>query len=227
MLAYTLMNLLKSPGRTFQVFIGTLLVLLLLFAAAAFQSGMDESLTVSGDEQNIILLGAGSEESLERSEVSWNAVSAAKGIRGLEQQFGQPLISPEAHYNTIITVNDKEYEAMLRGVYREALAVYPALSIQEGSFPDSGEVMVGRLAWKRLGIAPEELTPGKEIIYEKKRLKMADVLELVLYSHRHSNQSEQMKVIMHTGINYLYKKFSDNSDFKPVNRVLVHHNLSV
>ena len=92
MLAYTLMNLLKSPGRTFQVFIGTLLVLLLLFAAAAFQSGMDESLTVSGDEQNIILLGAGSEESLERSEVSWNAVSAAKGIRGLEQQFGQPLV---------------------------------------------------------------------------------------------------------------------------------------
>lgn len=62
---------------------------------------------------------------------------------------------------------------------------------------------------------------------EKNRLKMADVLELVLYSHRHSNQSEQMKVIMHTGINYLYKKFSDNSDFKPVNRVLVHHNLSV
>lgn len=62
---------------------------------------------------------------------------------------------------------------------------------------------------------------------EKNRLKMADTLELVLYSHRHSNQSEQMKVIMHTGINYLYKKFSDLPDFAPVNRVLVHHNLSV
>ena len=62
---------------------------------------------------------------------------------------------------------------------------------------------------------------------EKNRLKMADMLELVLYSHRHSAGSEQMKVIMHTGINYLYKKFSDLPDFAPVNAVLVHHNLSV
>ena len=56
---------------------------------------------------------------------------------------------------------------------------------------------------------------------------MADMLELVLYSHRHSNQSDQMKVIMHTGINYLYKKFSDLDDFEPVNKVLTHYNLSV
>ena len=62
---------------------------------------------------------------------------------------------------------------------------------------------------------------------EKNRLKMADMLELVLYSHRHSNQSDQMKVIMHTGINYLYKKFSDLDDFEPVNKVLTHYNLSV
>jgi len=62
---------------------------------------------------------------------------------------------------------------------------------------------------------------------EKNRLKMADMLELVLYSHRHSGGSEQMKVIMHTGINYLYKKFSDLPDFAPVNEVLIHHNLSV
>lgn len=62
---------------------------------------------------------------------------------------------------------------------------------------------------------------------EKSRLKMADMLELVLYSHRHSGGSEQMKVIMHTGINYLYKKFSDLPDFAPVNEVLIHHNLSV
>jgi 5'-deoxynucleotidase YfbR-like HD superfamily hydrolase len=62
---------------------------------------------------------------------------------------------------------------------------------------------------------------------EKNKLKMADMLELVLYSHRHSNQSDQMKVIMHTGINYLYKKFSDLDDFEPVNKVLTHYNLSV
>jgi 5'-deoxynucleotidase YfbR-like HD superfamily hydrolase len=62
---------------------------------------------------------------------------------------------------------------------------------------------------------------------EKNRLKMADMLELVLYSNRHTNQSEQMKVIMHTGINFLYKRFSDLPDFEPVNKVLTHYNLSV
>ncbi len=62
---------------------------------------------------------------------------------------------------------------------------------------------------------------------EKDRLKMADILELILYSHRHSKGSEQMKMVMHTGISHLYKKFSDLPDFAPVKEVLVHHNLSI
>ena len=60
---------------------------------------------------------------------------------------------------------------------------------------------------------------------EKLRLKMADMLELVLYTHRHSQGSDQMKMIMHSGINYLYQKFSDEPDFVPVKKVLAHYNL--
>ena len=60
---------------------------------------------------------------------------------------------------------------------------------------------------------------------EKLRLKMADMLELVLYTHRHSQGSDQMKMIMHSGINYLYQKFSDEPDFLPVKQVLAHYNV--
>jgi 5'-deoxynucleotidase YfbR-like HD superfamily hydrolase len=60
---------------------------------------------------------------------------------------------------------------------------------------------------------------------EKSRLKMADMLELVLYTHRHSQGSDQMKMIMHSGINYLYEKFSSQKDFQPIKKVLAHYNL--
>ena len=93
MFSYAIMNVVKNPGRSLQVFGGTVLVLLLLFGASSFQTGMDRSLSVSGDEKNVILLGSGSEESLERSEVSWKAVSAARGIQGLLEHFGKPVLS--------------------------------------------------------------------------------------------------------------------------------------
>ena len=44
-------------------------MVLLVLAAGGFVIGMQSSLKVSGDESNTIILGAGSEESIERSEI--------------------------------------------------------------------------------------------------------------------------------------------------------------
>lgn len=60
---------------------------------------------------------------------------------------------------------------------------------------------------------------------EQRRLKMADMLELVLYSHRHSHGNDHMRTIMKSGIDYLYSKFKGEPDFQPVVQVLMHHNL--
>ena len=175
MLAYTLMNLIKSPWRSLQMIFGTYLVFVLLIAASSFQESMEKSLAITGDEKNVILLGAGSEESLERSEVHLNAYSAAKTIYGLKQTFGKPAVSPEVHYNTIINSGDKESEAMLRGITPAAIQVYPALAIEEGHFPKSGEMMLGRLAWKRLGFNKEDMQIGKTLIYEKQEFKISGI----------------------------------------------------
>ena len=61
---------------------------------------------------------------------------------------------------------------------------------------------------------------------EQGRLKMADMLELVLYAKRHSGGNAQMKKIMESGVEYLYKKFADNEEFKPVEAVLNHYSLT-
>ena len=61
---------------------------------------------------------------------------------------------------------------------------------------------------------------------EERRLKMADMLELVLYTKRHSGGNPQMKKIMETGVEYLYNKFSGEEEFKPVEAVLNHNSLT-
>lgn len=57
---------------------------------------------------------------------------------------------------------------------------------------------------------------------EKNRLKMADMLELVMYCHRHD-----MQLILHSGLNYLYKHYGKMQDFVKVEEVLIHLGLGV
>lgn len=175
MFSYTLMNLIKSPMRSLQLIASTFLVFILVLAASAFQEGMDKSLAISGDEKNVILLGKGSEESLERSEVMNNAVPAAKALKGLKEVFGQSAVSPETHYNTFIQFGNVENEAMIRGVSSMALSVYPAVQIIEGKFPNSGEIMVGRLAWKRLDLNEDNLQIGSEVTYENNTFTVSGI----------------------------------------------------
>ena len=57
---------------------------------------------------------------------------------------------------------------------------------------------------------------------EKNRLKMADMLELIMYCHRHD-----MQLILHCGLNYLYKHYGQMQDFEKVEEVLIHLGLGV
>jgi len=63
-LHYATRNLGRSPQRLVLSVGGALLVALLLMAGAGFAQGMQQALQASGHERNVLLLGAGSEESL-------------------------------------------------------------------------------------------------------------------------------------------------------------------
>ena len=60
---------------------------------------------------------------------------------------------------------------------------------------------------------------------ELNRLKMADMLELVMYCHKLNDSNPRMKLIMQTGVNYLMDNYSQLPDFSPVKQVLRKLNL--
>ena len=166
MFVYTLLNILKTPWRSIQLILGASLVFILLITADSFESSINKMLMVSGNPKNIILLGMGSEDSLERSEISPAVLSATKGIRGLKKSFGKIAASPEVIYNASVIINGEENEAILRGVTKESFLVYPNLSLTKGNYPKSGEMMVSSMAHKRLNTNINNLKIGKTIEFE-------------------------------------------------------------
>lgn len=175
MFIYTLRNLSKVPVRTLQLVLGSFVVMLLFFAAYAFENGMETGLQANGDSQNVILLGTGSEESVERSEISLSAIPSVQSISGLKKQFSDVAISPEVHYNTIVEINGEEQNTMVRGVRYSAFSVYKNVQVMTGNFPRSGEMLVGRLAATRMGIDEKLIAVGKVIVFEKQEFVVSGI----------------------------------------------------
>jgi len=164
-ITYIFRNLLRRPLQTIQLLAGSGLVVLIIMIAAATNQAMENTLISSGDSKNVILLGAGSEESVERSEVASGVVDIiSSSVTSIDHFIGEPAVSPEVHYNGMIGLpNGDEAQALIRGVRHQSTWVYPKLRILQGHFPRSGEVMVGILAHQKLGISPDQLTLGKEV----------------------------------------------------------------
>ncbi|MFD2256367.1 ABC transporter permease [Luteolibacter algae] len=174
-LSYALRNLFRDKSRLLQTVGGSALVVLLVMAATALNGGMKQVLSASGSPRNAILLGAGSEESIQRSEVSELLGGIAEaGIRGVSETLGKPAVSTEIHYMSFIEIpNGARGQGLFRGVTPRALLVHPEVRILKGTFPRAGEVMLGRLAWRKLGLPEAELQPGKTVRIENTELKIS------------------------------------------------------
>lgn len=146
---------------------GAALVVLLMVAAAALNHGMSQVLSASGSPRNVILMGAGSEESIERSEVRLESESAAAtSIPSLSTVLGTPAVSGEITYQAPIrSESGIEAPSLLRGVLPKTLLVHTSVRLLDGTFPNSGQVMVGRLAHRKLGVPSTELSVGKTIYF--------------------------------------------------------------
>ncbi len=176
-LTYAVRNLFRSKGRLLQTIGGSALVVLLVMAAVAINTGMKRVLSASGSPHNVIFVGAGSEESIQRSEVSEAAAGIAEAaVPGISEALGVRAVSTEIHYMNFVDLpGGQRTQAMIRGVNPQALRVHPEVHIGEGKFPAAGEAMVGRLAWKKLGVGEEELQPGGWIILDGHKLVVSGV----------------------------------------------------
>ncbi len=176
-LSYAVRNLFRSKSRLLQTIGGSAMVVLLVMASVAINNGMKRVLSASGSDRNVILVGAGSEESIQRSEVPERTAGIAEAaVPGITESLGVRAVSGEIHYMNYLTLPDgRKSQAMLRGVTLEALRVHPQVRLIEGSFPAAGELMVGRLAWRKLGIEEDDLRVGGEIILDNQALIISGI----------------------------------------------------
>jgi putative ABC transport system permease protein len=161
-LSYAIRNLFRSKSRLLQTIGGSATVVLLVMASVAINSGMKRVLSASGSDRNVILIGAGSEESIQRSEVPDRTAGIAEAaVPGITETLGVRAVSSEIHYMNYLGLPDgQKSQAMLRGVTLQALHVHPEVRLVAGDFPGAGELMVGRLAWRKLGLREDALQIG-------------------------------------------------------------------
>ena len=168
---YGVRNLGRSPLRLALSVAGGALVGGLVLAAGAFVRGMEKSLAVSASARNVILLGAGSEESLERSEIDPAVPSLlAASVEGIRTRAGVFYVSPEVHLMTELhdQRDGRPLAVLLRGVTPEAFLVHSRARLVEGRAPEPGrdEMIVGRLAYTRMGLPAERLAPGQTLWFD-------------------------------------------------------------
>ncbi|RYD25455.1 MAG: ABC transporter permease, partial [Verrucomicrobiaceae bacterium] len=174
---YAVRNLFRSKSRLLQTIGGSAMVVLLVMASVAINNGMKRVLSASGSDRNVILVGAGSEESIQRSEVPESAAGIAEAaIPGVAEKLGVRAVSSEIHYMNYVGMPDgRRSQAMLRGVTLQALRVHPEVRLADGKFPGAGELMVGRLAWRKLGLGPGDLKVGGTLTLENQAIRISGI----------------------------------------------------
>jgi putative ABC transport system permease protein len=171
---YGVRNLARSPLRLALSLAGSALVVLLVLAAGGFVRGMDKSLRISGGSDNVILLGAGSEESFERSEIAPSVPGLAQAsVRGIKQRLGVAYVSPEVFLMAMLKESKDAstgHPVMLRGVTPAAFLVHAQARVVEGRLPEPGrdEILVGSLAATKMGLPPERLAIGNTLFFDQR-----------------------------------------------------------
>lgn len=178
---YAVRNLGRSTLRTALQVSSGMLVVLLVLSATAFVRGMDSSLARSGEPANVILMSAGSEESLERSEIELGTAGiAAASIDGLKERLGSRYLSPEIHMaTTMFTSPDATHghPAMMRGMTPGAFLVHSAVRITAGKAPVENELLVGRFCHARMSLPHEQLAIGKQLWLDGRAWKISGHFE--------------------------------------------------
>lgn len=177
---YAARNAGRKPLRTLLAAGGAGAVVFLVILMGSFAQSLAATVRSSGEALNVIILGLGSEDFLEQSEISMAVPGLlASSVKQIEKHGGEPLLSPEIHHATIVRKNAAEVEdernsskGLVRGITPSAFLVHRQVFLSNGRVPQTGEVMVGKLAATKLNLPPAALEPGKEIFFEGRSWKI-------------------------------------------------------
>jgi putative ABC transport system permease protein len=166
---YAIRNLFRRPLRTLLTFLGLATVILMVFVVVGFIRGLEQSLAVSGDADTAIVFGLGMGENLEYSSIDMSAGDLiAASVEDIQERYGQKYVSPELYLGTEMTVvgGNQPEMGLVRGVTQSAVLVRRQVELEDGQWPKSGEVIVGRMAATKLGADAGELAIGKALRFE-------------------------------------------------------------
>lgn len=170
---YAYRNLGRSRTRLLASLLGSTLVVLLILASGGFVRGMQRTLTQSHPLSNtIMILGAGSEEGVERSQIDASVAGiAGASIPGIKQRAGVLFVSPEIHAALPVresALSETDHPAVMRGIRNQAFLVHTEVEITQGRPPRQGldELMVGQLASTRLGLPDARLDIGRTLYFD-------------------------------------------------------------
>lgn len=171
---YAVRNLGRSPTRLAASVLGSAIVVLLVLAAGGLVRGMERSMSFSGNADNVMLLGAGSEESVERSEIGMDVPTlAAASVPGIKSRLDVDYVSPEVHMALVMRTSKdstRDVQAVVRGVTPAAFLVHDQVRIIEGHAPRPGEyeLIVGQLTATRMGVDDSDIAVGKQLWFDNR-----------------------------------------------------------
>jgi putative ABC transport system permease protein len=165
---YAIRNLFRRPLRTCLTLTGLTTVIVLVFVVVGFIRGLERSLAVSGDVQTALIFSLGMGENLEYSSIPMRTNDLVpSSVAGIQERYGQKYVSPELFLGTQVGIGNKgPGMGLVRGVTRSALLVRRGVEIEEGDWPATGEVMLGRMAAAKIAATEDETNIGQTITFE-------------------------------------------------------------
>lgn len=159
---YAVRSLGRRRTRTFLTGVSSALVAALLVATTAFVRGLDGTFAGAGRDDTALLLSKASDRDVVRSTTPAGLAALVEAnVRGVEA-------SDEIHMGTSLSVAglDEPGAGFVRGVTPAAYEIHDALTLVEGRLPGPGEVIVGRLVARQLGVPEDALAVGEELVLE-------------------------------------------------------------
>lgn len=172
---YGVRNLLRRPSRSALTLGALTIVVLLVFVVFGFIRGLERSLAVSGDPLTVLVYSIGAEGNIETSAIPARTPGLLNAsISRIQKRFDVSYISPELYLGTRVSVRDHVGAlGLVRGVTATAPLVRRQVQITAGSWPQSGEILVGKLAAAKLGIDPRLLAIGQPVQFENRTWKIS------------------------------------------------------
>ena len=166
---YGVRNLFRRPSRSVLTLGGLTIVVLLVLVVVGFIRGLENSLAATGNPNVVLVYSLSSAADIENSSIPGRTPALlAASVDGVRSQHGVEYVSPELYLGTRITTANMQEPGMglVRGVTTTAPLVRGQVQLVEGAWPQSGEVMVGRLAHSKLGAREEDLAIGQQLTFD-------------------------------------------------------------